>query len=255
MQVILLHSTPLWINAHGARTCWDSSDKSDTIDMNVCADCEYQTDLDDDDILECPMCGSSFFTQKTICGPADMELIDRVGNKFRHASILEHVSYNFSIEEVSRALLQELARHRIASLSVKSTRYTLKELKEEESFVRGINGYHEYDIERAKKYLVFPPHAQQYDLVWQCQVRQLDMLRELLSNGKDSNDVLKYCLVESYKTSLTWSINMRSLQNFLSLRSDKSALWEIQNLAHAIYNALPSDHRYLYENHIKEHHE
>jgi hypothetical protein len=55
---------------------------------------------------------------------------DRVGNKYRHASILEHVTYNFSIEGISRACLQELARHRMASLSVKSTRYTLKELKD-----------------------------------------------------------------------------------------------------------------------------
>jgi thymidylate synthase (FAD) len=45
---------------------------------------------------------------------------------------------------------------------------------------------------------------------------------------------------------------MRSLQNFLSLRSDKSALWEIQKLAHAIYNELPLEHRYLFEASIKE---
>jgi len=51
--------------------------------------------------------------------------IDRVCNKMKHESILEHISYTFQVEGVSRALLQELARHRMASLSVQSSRYTL----------------------------------------------------------------------------------------------------------------------------------
>jgi thymidylate synthase (FAD) len=44
----------------------------------------------------------------------------------------------------------------------------------------------------------------------------------------------------------------RSLQNLLSLRSDKAALWEIRQLAHALFNALPADHRYLFVDHLKE---
>ncbi len=55
-------------------------------------------------------------------GEKDKELINRVGNKFKHGSVLEHLVYNFDIKGISRACLQELARHRIASLSVKSTR-------------------------------------------------------------------------------------------------------------------------------------
>jgi len=31
MTVTLLHHSPLWLAAHGARTCWDSGDKSDTV--------------------------------------------------------------------------------------------------------------------------------------------------------------------------------------------------------------------------------
>ena len=60
-------------------------------------------------------------------------------------------------------------------------------------------------------------------------------------------DIAKYCLPESYKTELTWSINARSLQNFISLRSSKSALWEIQNLANAIYAALPDEHKFIFD--------
>lgn len=40
-----------------------------------------------------------------------------------HKSVLEHVSFTFYIQDVSRALLAELSRHRHISLSVRSTRY------------------------------------------------------------------------------------------------------------------------------------
>ena len=95
----LLHATPLYLASHGARTCWDSHAKSDN------------------------------------GGPADCDLIDRVGNKFRHASILEHLNYSFYIEGMSRACLQELSRHRHTSPSVKSSRYTISELRKEMDFV------------------------------------------------------------------------------------------------------------------------
>lgn len=206
MKVTLNHHTPLVICSDAIRTCWQSFDKSDN------------------------------------GGEADRALIDRVGNKFKHASTLEHLVYNFYIEGISRALLQELARHRMASLSVKSTRYTLKELKEEEPF----SADHR---ERAEKYLVMCG----VDMVDEMSIRALENLRLVLVEGI-SNDRAKYCLPESYKTELTWTINARSLQNFISLRSDKSALWEIQDLAHALFEELPVEHRYLFSDSIKGEH-
>ncbi len=202
MKVTLLHYTPLPIAAHAIRTCWQSFDKSD---------------------------GG---------GPKDQELIDRVGNKYKHASTLEHLVYTFYIQGISRALLQELARHRMASLSVKSTRYTLKELKNAEPF-------DENDFEGASKYIVLTGN----ELVDSMSIKALNNLQKVLQEGV-SNDFAKYCLPECYKTELTWTINARSLQNFLALRSSKSALWEIRKLAFAIFDALPEDHKYLYEEYI-----
>ena len=43
--------------------------------------------------------------------------------KMGHESVLEHVSFTFGIEGVSRVLLAQLTRHRIASFSVQSQRY------------------------------------------------------------------------------------------------------------------------------------
>lgn len=199
MKVTLKQHTSLTVCASAIRTCWQSFDKSDD------------------------------------GGVKDKDLIDRVGNKFKHASTLEHLVYTFYIQGISRALLQELARHRMASLSVKSTRYTLKELKKEEPFSTT-------DFKRAEKYLVLTD----VEIVNQMSLIALENLRQILKQNI-SNDKAKYCLPESYKTELTWTINARSLQNFLLLRSDKAALWEIQNLAHNLYNALPNDHRYLFE--------
>lgn len=207
MQITLLNYTELNVCAHAIRTCWQSFEKSDN------------------------------------GGAKDKELIDRVGNKFKHASTLEHLHYTFYIQGISRATLQELARHRIASLSVKSTRYTLKELKDAESFLP-LNAA---NLARAEKFLVFT----QNEAVDRASVQALENLRFLLQENI-SNDFAKFAMPESYKTELTWSINARSLQNFLSLRSSKSALWEIRNLAFALFEALPNEHKFLFEECLKE---
>ena len=61
--------------------------------------------------------------------------INRVANVSKHASTIEHLVYSFDIDGISRAVLQEICRHRVASYTVKSTRYTLKELKDEQPFI------------------------------------------------------------------------------------------------------------------------
>lgn len=199
MQITLFSYTPLQICSHAIRTCYQSFEKGDK------------------------------------GGEKDRELIDRVGNKFRHSSTLEHLVYSFYIQGISRACLQEVARHRHASLSVKSTRYTLKELRNEEEFK-------ENDFKKASKYLVLT----QNELVDKASIKTLENLRQLLNEGI-ALDIAKYALPESYKTELTYTINARALQNFLSLRSAKAALWEIRELAKALFEALPQEHKFIFE--------
>jgi thymidylate synthase (FAD) len=161
-----------------------------------------------------------------------LERMDRVGNKNKHGSTLEHIHYTFDIDGISRACLQELARHRVASLSVKSTRYTLKELTKANSVLK------DFLVEVNPK----------VDLANEI---ALSAVRDALNKGL-SNDLAKYMLPEAFKTSLVWSINMRSLQNFLELRLSKAALWEIRELAKEVYNALPDDHKFMYEEVVGE---
>jgi thymidylate synthase (FAD) len=95
---------------------------------------------------------------------------------------------------------------------------------------------------RASKYLVFTNELG----VDFSSVAALENLRLMLLDGI-SNDRAKYCLPESYKTELTWTINARSLQNFIALRSSGSALWEIRDLSKQLFEALPKDHQYLFK--------
>ena len=221
IKVTLLHHTPMSIAATAGRTCWNSFHKGG--------------------VYEIP----------SVCTEVDSEFIDRVINKFHHASIAEHTTFNFFIDGISRACLQEISRHRIASLSVKSTRYTLKELKSEEPFTEYTDmndqEYLPTGRERAEKYLVMTTDER----VNRYSILALDNLRDLVATGM-SNDLSKYAIPESYRTQLTWSINLRSLQNFLSLRTDKKALPEIQRLAHLIYAQLPVNAQSLVAHCIKE---
>jgi thymidylate synthase (FAD) len=201
MTVELLHHTPLWIASRAIRRCWDSTDNGGCYLIPT------------DDLIE-----------------KDKELIYRVGNKNKHASTLEHINYTFDIDGISRALLQELARHRHASISVKSSRYTLKELKNTDT------------VEELRPFLVLTGDAYVDDLA----LGNLHNTRKGLKQGL-SNDVVKYSLPEAYKTSCVWTINLRSLQNFLELRTNKAALWEIRELAYTIFDNLPEEHKYLLE--------
>ena len=146
-KVELLFHTPLWVASKAIRKCWASEGKSDTVNTN-------------DDI-----------------GPKDRELIERVGCKNKHASTLEHINYTFDIDGISRGCLQELARHRHASLSVKSTRYTLKELKNVTDASDLVNFYVRNEDEEID------------DIIWNTLVD----VHEMLKRGV-SNDIVKYSL-------------------------------------------------------------
>ena len=204
MNVELLHHTPLTITDQAISKCWDT-------------ECDLNT--------------------------PNTEKINKIVKKFKHQSTVEHLNYNFEIKGVSRALLQELARHRIASYSVKSTRYTLKELKKEIQF----NDFHnDFQFEKSKKYVVYTENLKVDYAIF----RALGELQLLIKAGI-SNDIAKFALPEAYKTELMWTVNARSLMNFLSLRSDKAALWEIRNLAWEVYNQIPEDHQFLFNDCMK----
>lgn len=235
MRVTLLHNTPLWVCSRAIRTCWDSHDKSDT---------KTHTGTTLQDLVSKNLA----WYKDPKCGEEDKELIERVGNKNKHSSTLEHLVYSFEIDGISRACLQELARHRMASLSVKSSRYTLRKLKDVDFGIRwsgdGKRVTHS-NKENLEKFFVKNQYWDDgfYHLV--------ELIQRELRKGT-SSDVVKYMLPECFKTRLVWTINARSLQNFLALRTSKSALLEIRELAYNVFKAIPEDHKYLFENFLAD---
>lgn len=136
-----------------------------------------------------------------------------------HTSVAEHVSASFRIEGISRSCLAQLTRHRMASFSVMSQRYC--EVGGDGWYVmpqsftdKGEEVMFEAAMDRAKRdYL----HA--------------------IEKGVKKEDA-RFMLPEATRTNLIMTINVRSLMNFLSLRLDKSAQWEIRELAEQIEQAL-----------------
>jgi len=230
MAVRLIYITPLWLIANGIRYSHDNHHLSDTKEKQQ----EYITET---------IMNGGFISEKVkehIIGDKDFDLIKRVGFKMKHESILEHSLIVFEIE-ASRALLQELSRHRIGvSPTVKSTRYTLKELKKEKPFVE-LNGRITYkQYERASKYVVLTKDEMTDELI----INGLEHLRFLIS--KDiSNDIAKYVLPESFKFKGQYSFNLRSLVHLLELRTNKDVLPEFQRLCVDIIDVLPNDYKKL----------
>lgn len=197
MNIKLLNFTPLEIAIKAIRKCYDS-------------------------------CGDNL-------GEKDMKLLESI-IKNDHTSTIEHINYTFEIDGISRACLQELARHRHTSLSVESTRYTLRNLIQE----------YKKDDFLYSDYLVLTGDNQ----MDQWSIDSLNRVISLLEKGY-KNDQAKYLLPESYKTNLILTINARSLRNFLKLRSSSKALWEIRELANNIFNAIPDSHKILFKDIVK----
>lgn len=221
--------------------------------QNIKVQCRAWTDLKicSDSIREC----WDSFNFSDSGGPKDINLIDKVGNKFKHKSTLEHLVFNFRIEGISRACLQELARHRIASLSVKSTRYTLGKLKNYSSFFESdhntlpvFEGFEEFKTLNVSPYeFIIKTESEEVNVV---NIQALENLRILISKNI-KNDYVKYAIPESFRTSLSYTINARSLQNLLELRTSNKALKEFQILAHKIFESIPESHKYIFQDSLQ----
>lgn len=201
MKVNLLHYTPLEIAVRSALICTNSEDK-----------------------LQDKLKNNRFLTGLIKSG---------------HLSVLEHLNYNFEIDDCSRANLQELSRHRHISLSVQSTRWALKKMINDKNFSFIDKHYIPTftDKEHEKSYKEFIKKTEEF-------------IKTSLSNY--GNDVIKYCLNESFMTKLIMTLNARELRWILDLRTGKTVLKEFKDLCHLLFNSLPEEHKFLYEDIVKD---
>ncbi|MCR4662914.1 MAG: FAD-dependent thymidylate synthase [Endomicrobiaceae bacterium] len=134
--------------------------------------------------------------------------------KSGHLSVLEHASFSFGIEGVSRALLAQLTRHRIASFSVQSQRY-VKFNKKGVDFV--IPPTISKDENLLAKYNEFLKLSQQY-------------YNEFIEAGIPAEDA-RYVLPNASSTKIVITMNARELRHFFELRCCNRAQWEIRDMA------------------------
>ncbi|MDH3998605.1 MAG: FAD-dependent thymidylate synthase [Desulfuromonadales bacterium] len=130
-----------------------------------------------------------------------------------HFSVLEHASFSFGIEGISRACSHQLVRHRIASFSQQSQRY----VSYDEPFAAITPESISQQPQLAQRY---EAHMQQTHALY----------RELIEAEVPAEDA-RFVLPNAAATKLVMSMNARELHHFFALRCCRRAQWEIRDMA------------------------
>ena len=136
-----------------------------------------------------------------------------------HLSVTEHASFTFAVEGVSRALLAQLTRHRIASFSVQSQRYVSMADGFDYVVPPSISALGE-DAEREFVSQMDQMHA------WYCRWQE-----KLGGAGESANQDARFVLPNAAATRLLVTMNARELLHFFELRCCNRAQWEIREMA------------------------
>lgn len=153
-----------------------------------------------------------------------------------HLSPLEHASFTFGIEGVSRSLLAQITRHRIASFSVKSQRYVSEN--------KGFNYIVPPSIEA-----LGPKAVEKFSL-------QMDMLQDFYNEWQEAlggasevaNQDARFVLPNAAETKMVVTMNARELLHFFELRCCDRAQWEIREVAWRMLELVSKVAPALFEN-------
>lgn len=157
-----------------------------------------------------------------------------------HESPIEHASFTFGIEGVSRALLAQLTRHRMASYSVQSQRYVTAK---------------QFEYVLPPEIAAIPEAAEEYRRAMEEDQEHYDRLTAILKEkhiaanlaaGMDEKSAAKaaekqaiedarFVLPNACTTKIMMTMNARSLHNFFKHRCCNRAQWEIRELAEEMY--------------------
>ena len=153
-----------------------------------------------------------------------------------HASPIEHASFTFGIEGVSRTFLAQVTRHRIGSFSVQSQRYVrledfryvippeIEAIPEAKAqFIASMN-------DDAKKYLELV-HTLEDAHTAKFVAQGMDEKAARAKASKQANEDARFVLPNACETKMVMTMNCRSLQNFFNLRCCNRAQWEIRAVA------------------------
>lgn len=161
-----------------------------------------------------------------------LDMLTEIG----HESPIEHASFTFGIEGVSRSLLAQITRHRLASYSVQSQRYV-----KESSFEFVVPPEIAAMPEARREFLMAMEEDQRhYERLTELLQRKHET--EFLAEGLDEKEArrkaekkaiedARFVLPNACATKLICTMNARSLMNFFTHRCCNRAQWEIRELA------------------------
>ncbi len=180
---------------------------------------------------------------------AFIDMLSEIG----HESPIEHATFTFGIEGVSRSLLAQLTRHRMASYSVQSQRYV-----HEAMFEYILPPEIEAIPEAAEEYRRAMAEDQaHYDRL--TDILKEKHLRNMLDSGmgeKEANraaekkaiEDARFVLPNACATKLMMTMNARSLMNFFHHRCCNRAQWEIRELAEKMFVLCVKAAPHLFQN-------
>ena len=138
--------------------------------------------------------------------------------KIGHMTPIEHASFTFAIEGISRACSHQLVRHRLASYSQQSQRY----VSEESGFDYIIPPTIKEDKELKKAFVEFMKDAQKaYNTM-------VGKLNEKGIKGESANQDARFLLPNAAETKIMVTMNARELLHFFRQRCCNRAQWEIR---------------------------
>ena len=154
-----------------------------------------------------------------------------------HLSVTEHATFTFYVDGVSRALLAQLTRHRIASFSVQSQRYVSMD---------GFDFVIPPEISKLGK-KAEDEFARQMMTInqWYCEWSE-----RLVQNGRKkthANEDARFVLPNAAATCLLVTMNARELMHFFELRCCTHAQWEIRELAWAMLKECQKEAPKIFE--------
>ena len=148
--------------------------------------------------------------------------------KHRHGSPLEMVNFRFTVK-CPIAVMREWIRHRMASYNERSGRYT----KLDPEFY--LPGTFRQQVGKVGNYSFIDMEDEDLsgrcrDLMEQAYGECWLTYNNLIAKGI-AKEQARLVLPVGIYTQFMWNVNLRSLFNFLSLRTDERAMWEIRQYA------------------------
>lgn len=141
--------------------------------------------------------------------------------KMGHMTPIEHASFTFAIEGISRACSHQLVRHRLASYSQQSQRY----VSEERGFDYIIPPSIKEDEELKKTFIAFMEEAQRtYNVM-------VKGLNKQGIEGESANQDARFVLPNAAETKIMVTMNARELLHFFRQRCCNRAQWEIRYMS------------------------